>query len=296
MLVVLLAAGSVCAQDMDLYRMMRRGCPALRTARDLLGLDEDQGKQARDLADRYRNEVRAEVEKAQAELIERLEKAQAGRDEKFTLEMVGMLNDEQKEQFEALVAAEEAYIEAVTAANEEYRSTLLELFYGDTDDEGKALGRRRMMRLPKKEAELLPLYSMADSDFRLKFAQVQTRNATAIGNIHSQARKIDRKDTAALKEWQKERPRLLKEQAERYKKEARELLDEEQSAVFAQSVDAQNKWKKATKAAETAYTEAAQKVVGPGKERQIKAHQRRLSVVSRTFCKFRSRSISGCAF
>jgi len=278
MLIVLAAAGAVCAQDLGWYRMMRRDCPALRTVRNLLALDEDQAKQAGELAGLYREEVRAEVEKVQAELNERLEKARAALDEKFTLEVVGMLTDEQKKQFDELMAAEQAYAEAMSAANEEYRSTLRELFYGDKDDKEKERAQRMMMRLPKEETDLFHLYSMADDDFRMKFVSVRSRHATAIGKIHSGARKIDRKDPAALKKWQKEKAELLKEEGERYRRETLELLNEEQSKLFDQAVEAMKKWQEATKAAETAYIEAAKQIVGPGKNIQIKSHLRSMSV------------------
>ena len=143
-IVILLAGGTAYARAYRPPMLGRGNCAPLRTA-ELLGLKGDPERDSRNLEMEYAKDLQAETAKAQAAL-----------DEAYMIKIADILTDDEKEKFEALMAAEKVHAEAVTKAIEECRTKFLELFCNDNTDERKVRNiRARLRRLPKKQKELL---------------------------------------------------------------------------------------------------------------------------------------------
>ncbi|NQT20020.1 MAG: hypothetical protein HQ592_09970 [Planctomycetes bacterium] len=267
-IVILLAGGAAYAQGYRPPMPGRANCAPLHTAK-LLGLKGDQERDSRNLEMQYAKDLQAEAAKVQAAL-----------DEAYIIKIADILTDDEKEKFEALMAAEKVHAEAVTKAIEECRAKLVELFCADKTDELKLRHiQARLRRLPKQQKELLGVYSITDDEIRKKDGDVKTRQATATAKHYKEMRDVDFTNGEQRAEWNKKDREHKKNQEEEYRREMLDALTEEQAAVFAKAVEIQETWQQAMEAAKNTYIEAATPAVGPGKAkaRRIEAHERSMA-------------------
>jgi len=278
---VIAAACVGTALAMEPMMMGPTECAPLRTATELLMLDQQQQEQVIGLQRQYEEDFRTELEKLRVKL-----------DEDYTAKTSDILNDEQKNQLKMLLAAEQTYKDVISVANQEYREQLISLFTlgnEETDEGGPAVaGRRpgpdpeRLLRiLPEDKKTLLQRFATFDPALREKHTPIRTKYATASAQVHRQAGKVDWANREAREKWFKEKEQRLKEIDEQYMKEALDLLDEKQAEIFAKAVEAMKKWQEARDKAKDTYMKTAEAVVGPEKARQLERYFRGLSYRAR---------------
>lgn len=265
-LVIVIGVGAAYAQGLPYEMMGRSECAPLRTA-GLLGFEEDQGRQARDLEMQYGKDFQAEVAKVQAAL-----------NETYAAKIANFLTDEQKEKFEVLMTAEKVHGETIIEANEDCRAKLLELFVAGKEDNGNAKRiEQRLERVPRKEKDLFQIFSLTYDGLAKKEREIRSRQAMATSKFYKDRSKINWTDRKQSTAWREKTDEHRKNQEEEYNKGMLDAFTEEQADVFAKAVEAFKVWQDAIETAKTTYIEAATGVLGEGRARQIKSHERGLA-------------------
>ena len=266
------ALGVGAAMAMEPMMMGPSECGPLRTASQLLTLDEQQMMKAAELRQQYEEDFRDGIEKLRVKL-----------DEDYTVKTSDILDEKQKNNLKMLLAAEQTYSDTVAVANDTYRKQLVELLSvpkdaGEGAEVAGGFAPERFLRmLPEDEKTLFQRYATLDPTLREKHTPVRTRQATASAGVHREASKVDWTNKESRDNWQKDKERRLKEIDDQYMKEALDLLDEKQAETFAKAVEAMLKWQQNCEEAKKTFTDSALAITGPGKTREVEVYLRGLA-------------------
>jgi len=262
--VFVLSMGVVLAQDfMPPRGMGMSSCAPIETATGLLELSKEQTEQISGLSQSYGKDYEAEVAKLREAL-----------DAKYTDEVKKLLDDQQKGQFDALMAADKKNTESTQKADDDYRAKLVALICKGQED--TSLIERDLRYLPRDENMLLDRFMTAQKELLPRYQLLKEEKGKAIADIY-QKNKLDQgasRDLKVIQEWRDTTTRLTKEADQKFTEQSFALLNDEQKKTFEAAKAAQKQWLEATTAAEEAYKKEVEAVVGPEKAAHIQMFQR----------------------
>ena len=263
-IIFVLGMGGALAQDfMPPFAPGMSSCAPIETAMGLLDLSKEQNEQIGGLSQSYGKDYEAEMAKLREAL-----------DAKYADEVKKLLNDQQKGQFDALMAADTKSREATQKADDDYRAKLIALIYEGVED--TALIQRELRYLPRDENMLLDRFMNAQKDLLPKYQMLKEEKGKAIADIY-QKNKLEQgatRDLKAIQEWRDTTTRLTKEADQKFTEQSIGLLNDEQNKTLEAAKEAQKQWTEATTAADETYKQEIEAVVGPEKAAHIQMFQR----------------------
>jgi len=211
-----------------------------------LRLSDEEIEQSTQLRDKYEKVLSEETEKARVAL----ENAKAAVYEQLVTDVRNALTPDNQVQLDVVLALTKKRDDALAKANEQYQARLTELFPLDAKDGKIALQDAKSGKAAlNDEGALVSMLFTSSKELAGRYKPLRMKHEKLLNDELARPQAPATEDKADQQPYWEAMARAKKAAEERFLKEAREMLNDDQRLVLVQAVEAQKLWLQAVQTA-----------------------------------------------